>query len=152
FVVPEQRVAREISFPTEADARAAMKELQSHAKTFEQIGKARGMKDDAIAFKTQSRKDIADPVVVDAVYGAKGAGVVGPVNGTLAWWIAEIKEIIPERQKTFDEVKGDLRKELAKTRAQDVIENAVTQFEDARAGGSTFEEIAQKLNVPIVKY
>lgn len=152
YTVPEVRVAREISFPTETDARAALQAIESRTKTFEEIGRARGLKDADVVAKIQTRKDIPDPEVANAVYEAKAPGLVGPVNGALAWSIAEVKGITPERLKTFDEVKEEIRTGLAKTGAEDLTDNAVKKFEDARAGGETFEEISKKLNVPLVKF
>ncbi len=152
YTTPEHRSEREISFPDEASAAAAMKALQSHAKTFEQVGHERGLKDDALAFKSQAQTDIADPEVGKAVFAARTPGLVGPVNGALAYTVAEFKDVVPEKIKPFDDVKADLQKSLGRAKADDLISAAVNTFEDARAGGSTFEEIAQKQNIPIVKY
>ncbi len=129
-----------------------MKELDAHTKTFEQIGHERGLKDDALALKPVAQKDMTDPEVAKAVFAAKTPGLVGPVNGALNWTIAEFKDIVPEKIKPFDEAKADLQKSLGKSKADDLISEATNKFEDMRAGGSTPEEIAQKLNVPLVKY
>jgi peptidyl-prolyl cis-trans isomerase D len=152
YKIPEQRTVRIIAFPSEAVARQAMASLESHAKSFEEVGRTHGFKVDALAFKAQARKDVADPEVATAVFAATGPGFIGPVNGTLAWAIAELKEITPERVRALDEVKDEIRESLAKARAEDLVYETVSKFEDARAGGSTFEEIAATLKVPLVKY
>jgi peptidyl-prolyl cis-trans isomerase D len=152
YKIPEQRTVRVIAFPSEAAARQAMVTLESRAKTFEEVGRAQGLKGDTVAFKAQARKDVADPEVAAAVFAATGPGFIGPVNGTLAWAIAELKEIIPERVRALDEVKDEIRESLAKARAEDLVYETVSKFEDARAGGATFEEIAITLKIPLVKF
>jgi peptidyl-prolyl cis-trans isomerase D len=152
YAVPEQRDARTVAFANEAETRDAMTLIESHKKTLEEIGRGRGLKDEELAFKASTKKDIPDPVVADAVFASQAPGPVGPINGALAWTIAEVKSITPGRTRTFDEMKDEIRKNLAKSRVDDLIDETVNKFEDARAGGATFEETALKLNLTLVKY
>ncbi len=152
YTTPEQRSLRIVTFPDEAAAREAMAALQSRSKTFEDIARARGLSGEALAYKMQARRDVSDPEVAGAIFGAKAPGLVGPINGALAWAIADVKEIVPERVKPFAEVKEEIRSALAKTRVEDLIDDLVDKFEDARAGGSTFEEISASLKLPLLKF
>lgn len=152
YTTPEKRLLRVVTFPDEAAAREAMAALQSKSKTFEDVERSRGLSGDAAGYKLQARRDVADPEVGQAVFAAKEPGLVGPVNGTLAWAIADLKEIVPERVRPFAEVKEEIRTALAKSHVEDIIDKLVEQFEDARAGGASLEEISASLKVPLLKF
>ncbi|MFO1186351.1 MAG: peptidylprolyl isomerase, partial [Alphaproteobacteria bacterium] len=51
FTTPEQRSLRIVTFPDEAAAREAMGALQSKSKTFEDVGRSRGLSGEALAYK-----------------------------------------------------------------------------------------------------
>jgi peptidyl-prolyl cis-trans isomerase D len=52
--------------------------------------------------------------------------------------------------KSFDEVKADLKKEIATQRAAQEIADQHDVIEDARAGGETLAEVAQKYGLKLV--
>ncbi|MFZ1991681.1 MAG: SurA N-terminal domain-containing protein [Alphaproteobacteria bacterium] len=152
YKIAETRSLRVISFPEEASARAAYEAIKSGKKTFEQVGKERGYPDSQLAFKDLAKSGVDDPKVADAAFALTGPGLVEPVNGALAWSIAEVKSITPGRTKALDEVRDQIKSKLALDQSQEAIDKAVNQFEDGRAGGSTMEELSKSLNIPLVKF
>jgi peptidyl-prolyl cis-trans isomerase D len=152
YKIPETRSLRVISFPDENAARGAYEAIKSSKKTFDQVGKERGYPDSQLAFKDLTKNSVDDPKVADAAFALAGPGLVEPVNGALAWSIAEVKSITPGRTKSLDEVRDQIKSKLALDHSQEAIDKAVNQFEDGRAGGSTMEELAKSLNLPLVKF
>ncbi len=152
YKTPETRSMRVISFPDEAAAQAAYDAIKAGKKTFEEIGKARGYPESELAFKDLTKKGVDDPKVADAAFALASPGLVAPVNGSLAWSIAEVKSITPGSTKSLDEVHDQIKQKLAIDQSQQAIDKAVNQFEDGRAGGSTMEELAKSLNLKLVKF
>jgi peptidyl-prolyl cis-trans isomerase D len=63
--------------------------------------------------------------------------------------MVRVTEIKPKVVKSFDEVKADLKKEIATQRASQEISDQHDVIEDARAGGETLAEIATKYDLKL---
>jgi peptidyl-prolyl cis-trans isomerase D len=63
-----------------------------------------------------------------------------------------VKSITPATAKTFDQMKEQLRQELALAQAGDAMVSVVNQLDDALAGGASLEEAAQQLQLTVQKY
>jgi len=66
--------------------------------------------------------------------------------------IVTVSKIIPEEAKTFADVAPQIRNEIALARVKKTVQDIHDKIEDARAGGATLEEAAQKLQLPVVTY
>ncbi len=66
--------------------------------------------------------------------------------------IVTVSQIIPEEGKTFADVAPQIRNEIALARVKKVVQDIHDKIEDARAGGASLEEAAQKLKLPVVTY
>jgi peptidyl-prolyl cis-trans isomerase D len=73
------------------------------------------------------------------------------VEGQFATVLLKIVEIQPGKQRTLDEVKGEIRDALATKRSNEEVQKLQTQVEDARAAGKTLKEAADTLKVPFVE-
>lgn len=62
--------------------------------------------------------------------------------------IVKVTEIAPGEEKTFDQVKDQVRTALAQERARSEIQKLYDAIEDERAAGSNVSETAKKLNLP----
>jgi len=60
-----------------------------------------------------------------------------------------VTNITPETTKAFDEVKEDVRRQVALSAASQEVMNAHDRFEDVRATGATLEEAAKELNLNV---
>ena len=63
-----------------------------------------------------------------------------------------VSKIIPEEAKTFADVAPQIRNEIALSRVKKTILDIHDKIEDARAGGASLEDAAQKLKLPVVTY
>ena len=151
YAVAEKRTIRTLSFPDATAAAASLDRIKGGQATFEDEAKARGMSTDDIAYSTVTLEEMFDGKVAEAVFGAAQTGLVGPIDGELAWTIADIQTIVPGSLTPLADVSGQIREEIAATRSVDIVYETVEMVEDSRAEGQTLEEIAERLNLRIVK-
>ena len=146
FGTPERRELRQIVFPNEQDAQAARDKIAKGA-TFEDIVKERGLKDSDVDVGMVTKADVIDPAVANAAFALKTGEVSAPIKGRFGTVLVQVGKIEPGSQKTFDDVKGQIKQELAEGRARTEIGNLRDKFEDERAAGSTLAEAAKKLGL-----
>jgi peptidyl-prolyl cis-trans isomerase D len=147
YVTPERRHIEQIVFPNMQEAQAAAERLKS-GLSFAALAKERGLKEQDIDLGTIAKSAIIDKTVADAAFALKQGEVSAPVEGRFGVALLNLRKIEPQTAKTFDEVAPELRKDVALERAKEEVRGIYEKIEDARAGGSTLEEAAQKFKLP----
>jgi peptidyl-prolyl cis-trans isomerase D len=145
YTVPERRTIQQLAFKDMAAAQDAAAKLAGGAD-FVQVGKDLGLKDSDINLGTFTKDEFADPRVAEAAFKLEKDKPSEPISG-FAPVIVRVTEITPGAEKTFEEVKDQVRDQVARTRAHDEIAKLHDQIEDERAAGSTLAEIGQKLKI-----
>src|SRR5690606_10897073 len=74
-----------------------------------------------------------------------------PVVGTFSTVLLRVTDIAPGKQSTFEEVKAQIRDRIAGERVNREMQDLHDRIEDARAGGSSLKEVAEKLDLPFVE-
>jgi peptidyl-prolyl cis-trans isomerase D len=148
FVTPERRHIEQIVFPTMALAQAASARIKS-GTSFATIATERGLKPSDIDLGTVAKAAIIDPAVADAAFSLKLGEVSGPVQGQFGAVIVTVLQIEAGETKPLSVVAPFIRNDLALERAKAKVQDIHDKLEDARAGGATLEEAAQKLNLPV---
>jgi peptidyl-prolyl cis-trans isomerase D len=143
---PERRDVDQIIFQNSGEAEAAVKRLKDGAK-FDEIVTERGLKPADVSLGMVAKREILDPGVAEAVFGLEPGGVTAPVAGRFGTVIARVNKIEPGKQPTFDEIKEDLRKDVAQRRATGSIHDQHDKVEDERAGGAHLTEVGAKLGM-----
>lgn len=138
FIVPEKRTLEQISFATEEEAKAARAKITAGA-TFLGIAEEMGLKAEDIALGEVSAGDASVP---ESAFKLDAGAVSEAEQGPFGWVLIRVLSITPGSEKTFEEVKPDLRAQLGKERATDLIYQISNAVEDDRAGGKTLEEAA----------
>jgi peptidyl-prolyl cis-trans isomerase D len=152
FTMPERRRVEQIVFPTLADAQAAADRIKNGAK-FSQIAGERGLKEQDIDLGTLTKSRIVDPVVADAAFALKEGEVSAPLQTRFgAAALVTVRKIEPETTRSLAEVTPQLRADIARERAGSQVRDLHNKIEDARAGGSTIEEVAANLKLPVTIY
>lgn len=149
YTTPEQRTIEQLNFPTEEAARAAFESTRS-GKTFEDIVTAAGRTIADVKLGTFAKAQVPDPAIAEAAFALPANQVSDVVKGSFGPVLLRVTEIKPEVVKPFEEVKEDVRKELAISEATRILLDAHDSYEDARAGGDTLAEAAAKLNLKVV--
>ncbi len=149
FVTVGTRHVEQIVFKDKADAEAAAKEL-ADGKTFDDLIAERNLKTSDVDLGQITKDKIVDTAVADAAFGLADAGVSGVIDGRFGPVIVRVSNIVPDVVKTFDEVKDQLKQEIANERAATEVTATRDSIEDARAGGSSLTEVAQKFGLKLL--
>jgi len=151
FTTPERRHVEQIVFPTLADAQAAADRIKNGAH-FSEIASDRGLKDQDIDLGTIPKSRIVEPMVADAAFTLKEGEVSTPIQTRFGAVLVTVLQIAPETTRSLAEATPQLRSDIAGERAKSQVQNLHDKIEDDRAGGSTIEEAAAKLKLPVTTY
>jgi peptidyl-prolyl cis-trans isomerase D len=148
FTTPEQRKVEQIVFKDKADADAAAAALAG-GKTFDDLIAERNLKPEDVDLGLINKEKLIDAAVADAAFGMAQPGVSGIIAGRFGPVMVRVTQIQPKVVKSFDEVKADIKKEIATQRAAQEISDQHDVIEDARAGGETLAEVATKYDLKL---
>jgi peptidyl-prolyl cis-trans isomerase D len=151
FTTPERRHVQQIVFPTLADAQAAADRIKNGAH-FSAIASERGLKDQDIDLGTIPKSRIVEPTVADAAFILKQGEVSAPLQTRFGAALVTVLQIVPETTQSLAEATSQLRSDIALERAKTQVRTLHDKIEDDRAGGSTIEEAAAKLKLPVTTY
>jgi peptidyl-prolyl cis-trans isomerase D len=151
YVTPERRQVQQIVFPTMDEAEAAAARLKDGV-TFAALAAERGLKEQDFDLGMATKADLIDPAIADAAFALKEGEVSAPVKGRFGAAIVTVTKIEPEDTKSLAEVTPQIRKDIAAERAKAEVRRVHDKIEDERAGGSTLEEAAEKLKLPVATY
>ena len=151
FGAPETREVEQILFASDAEAKEARAKLDA-GKTFDDLMTEKNLTPKDASLGTVARTGLIDKNVADAAFSLKEGEVSAPVQGKFGVVIVTVSKIIPEEAKTFADVAPQIRNEIALARVKKTVQDVHDKIEDARAGGASLEEAAQKLKLPVVTY
>jgi len=143
FGTPERRAIERIVFDSVDAARAARDEIEN-GKSFEDIATAEGLSEDDRQLGTLTKDGVLDPAIAEAAFALDVNEVSDPVEGTFGPVLVRVTAIEEGLTRSFDDVKDEIRIEMALRRAQDQILDTYDAVEDDRAAGMTLAEIAEK--------
>ncbi|MFT8242713.1 SurA N-terminal domain-containing protein [Roseomonas sp. BN140053] len=149
FNTPERRVLEQLLLPDEASARA-LAQAWSGGESFAALSEqAREKGGQAVELGALDRAGMPFPELAEAAFAAPEGGVAGPVQSPFGWHVLHVSAIQPPSTRTLDEVRDELRGELAQTKAADLAYERVNGAEDALAGGATLEEVARQFGLRV---
>lgn len=149
YRTPETRTIEQLTFADKAAAEAAAAKLAA-GTTFDQLVTEQGKTPTDVLLGDFRKDTMPTKAMADAAFGAKSDGATTPViEGLVGPVILRVTNIRPEVVKSLDEVKDEIRKELALVLANDEIENVYKSFEDVRASGASLAESAQQQKLTV---
>lgn len=150
FTRPERRKIQQMAFTSKEEAEAAAAELSS-GKTFADLMAEKNLTAADVDLGEMSKADILDATISDAAFASSEAGTTGVVEGRFSTVILNITEILPESIEPLADVADDIRANLANEQAEREVLDLMAEVEDARAGGSTLEEVSSRFDLELVK-
>ncbi len=147
LVTPERRSFVVVSGGDQAKAEQAARRLAA-GEAPEAIARALGMQ--AITFTQKAKTDAPDPRIGEAVFATAAGQTTGAIQG-VTWATARVSEVTPGTTPTLEDVRTQLRADLAREESQTLMNDAVEKFEDARAGGADLETAAQQAGLTVSK-
>jgi peptidyl-prolyl cis-trans isomerase D len=106
-----------------------------------------GIKETDIELGVLARKDMIDPKIADAVFGLKKDELSRPVEGQFAIVLVRATEIQPGKQRTYDEVKGEIKERMAEERTNLELQTLHEKVESERSAGKSLQEIGDALKL-----
>ncbi len=153
YAVPERRKIELIPFKTRAAADAAHDELKA-GKDFLDVAKEAGFKQPDLDIGLVSKKEFAkkfptSDAIIDEAFSTDKGWTSRVADGPLSSVLMRVLEIIPGQEKSFDEVKDQIRADLVKARSTAETAKLIKAFEEERATGVALTDSAKKLNLPV---
>lgn len=148
YDLPERRTLFQLVYDNEEAAQSAVERLTSGEADFEALLAERGESraDTSLGEVTEAE---VTPAVGEAAFGAEETGVVGPVDTGFGFALVDVAEITPAEMVPLEEARSDLIPELRREAAYARAPKVAGQVQDRIAGGSTLEEIAEALDLPL---
>ena len=137
---PERRLVERLVFADEAAAQAAAERIAAGETTFDALVEERDLAPEDVDLGEVSRADLG--AAADAVFALEQPGIAGPTPSPLGPALYRVNAVLPAQETPFEEVRDELRAELAADRARAAIEDMSREVEDLLAGGATLEELA----------
>jgi len=151
YVKPERRHVEQIVFAGVAEAEAADARIKA-GLSFAALVAERDLKEADVDLGTVAKSEIIDPAVADAAFALKEGEVSAPVKGRFGAVLTTVTKIEPEEAKPLAELAPQIRKDIGAERGKAEVASLHDKMEDARAGGSTLQEAAEKAKLSIVTY
>ncbi len=152
YETPERRTIYQITFQDENAAKAASEALKG-GRPFEAIASENGKALAEITLTELQKRDIVDPKVADAVFGASEAGViVGPIKGVFGFSIAQIVSVTPSSLKPFEEVRLEIEAEAQSRDSKKNLFDTIEAIENERDTGASLADAASKAGTIAIEY
>src|SRR5882672_809472 len=143
----EQRDIEQIAFPNKEAADAAAARIKTGAD-FATLAGERGLSAEDVKLGTFSAPAM-DPRLSAVAFKVPAGGVTEPVQGPFGWVILRAARVVPGEDKSFNEVKDEIKAGLVKTRARAKLADVANAFEDQRGSGATIADVAMKLGLTV---
>lgn len=145
---PEQRTYFRLSAQNEAQANDAVARL-GRGEDPQAVASALGLQ--LSRGENQARSDVPDPRVAEAVFAMQPNAPARAVRGQLTpWVVVRVSGVTPAVEPSFEAMRDELRRVIALDEAADMLNEAVSGFEDARAGGATVADAARQHGLTVV--
>ena len=150
YRTPATRTIEQLTFADKAAADAAAAKLAA-GTTFDSLITEQGKTAADVLLGDFTMANVPDQTLAEPAFAVAANGGTTPViAGTFGPIILRVTNIRPEVLKTFDEVKEELRTELALAEAANGILAVHDRMEDSRAEGLGLAEAAAKNNLKAV--
>ncbi|HJZ42209.1 MAG TPA: SurA N-terminal domain-containing protein [Hyphomicrobiaceae bacterium] len=146
YNIPEKRRVQQLAFPDKAAAEKAYAEL-AKAKNFKDAVAKLGFKESDIDLGLIARKDMIDAKTAEAAFALKKDELSKPVEGQFALVLLRVGEIVPGKQKTFEEVGSEIKDRLAEERAAQEIQTLHEKVENERSAGKPLKEVGEQFKL-----
>ncbi len=150
YRTPATRTVEQLTFPSREAADAAAAKLAA-GTSFDDLVKAEGKTSADVLLGDFTKERMPDAKIADAAFAvAQDGGTTPVVEGAFGPVILRVTNVRPDAVRSFDEVKEELRKEIALDAAREQLVGLHDKIEDERAGGVSVKEIAEQLKLKLV--
>lgn len=140
FNIPEQRFVERIAFLDETTAATAFGDVQSGAKSFDDLVQERGLSSDDIDMGAVAKSDF-EAAIGDAIFAASVDTVVGPFPSDFGYALYNITAVSDAQSVPLEDIRDELALDIARDRASRELQSKQREWDDALAAGATLEEL-----------
>ncbi len=151
FSVPEKRSVSLLSFAGKENADKASQRLAAGA-SFDAVAADKEFGGVLADLGDTTKAAMFDKAVAEAAFALPQPGVTAPAQGQFGWVLARVAKIEPGSVKSFDEVKDQIKTELAQTQARGEAQKLHDRIEDLRSAGKTLAQAAETLGLQTRSY
>ncbi len=145
---PERRTFIRIAAPNEVQANQAAARI-NRGESPQAVASALSLQ--LTRGENQTRNEVTDRAVADAVFTMAARAPARAVRGQLAGWaIVRVESITAATAPDFNAMREELRQAIANDEAGELLNTAIGAFEDARAGGANVAEAARRNGLAVV--
>lgn len=148
YAVAEKRRIQQILLPDVDAATAARAKIDGGA-TFEQIAEERGVTPADLDLGLMAKSDMVDPAIADAAFALGTNEISQPIAARFGGALVRVTEIQPEQVQPYEAVAEQVKTSLARLTAERTVQDLYQEVEDARAGGATLKEIAERFDLDL---
>jgi peptidyl-prolyl cis-trans isomerase D len=152
FTVLERRTIKQMLLNSEAEALKAHRALSSGTDFTKVAADIAKMDAEATELGEVSRDELPVPALADAAFDLAVLSVSQPIKSDLGWHILKITKISARKERAYDAVKAQIKKDIASEKAVEVLFKLANNFEDSLGGGDTLDDAARKLNFKVTKF
>jgi peptidyl-prolyl cis-trans isomerase D len=150
FEKPEQRSVQVIVVPTEAAARTMATSWIAGADWDAMQKVAAAGNASAVELDDTAKAAFPAADLAQAVFAATPDTITGPVKSDQGWDLFRVVKVTPGTQRSFDQVKAELKPRVALERAMDLVYDRANKVQDALAGGAKLDELPAGLGLAAV--
>lgn len=147
--IPEERQVEQMILPDAAAAEAAEAALAEGRDFAEVAAEIAGQDPSGLIMGSFTEDEWFVPEAAEALFGGEVGAVSPAVETPLGWRIYRLAGIEPAREPTLDDVRDQLRQEIAHRIAQDSLFDLSGQLQDEIAGGATLAEAAEAVGLTV---
>lgn len=146
---PERRRWQQILFKTRAEAQEAQKEINGGKSMLVVALEAMGIQG-RVDQGLIARREIGDGRLGSALFQLPVGKLSEPIEVRGGFALVRVNEIVPARERPFEEVAAEIRNELEQTRQREASQKVVDQLEDLRAQRKPLKDIAAELKLRLI--
>lgn len=148
FETPETRAVEQVVVQDQAKADAVIAAVKGGKPFADAVMEATG---GAPVDLGTVAKDAVPTAIADQTFALAADAVSEPIKSPFGIHVVHVKEITPGSTKSLDEVKEQLRNDLALAQAGDSLASVVNQLDDTLAGGASVEDAASQMGLTVQK-
>lgn len=141
----ERRTLQQLTFPTEAEAQAALAKIKA-GKTFADIAKERNLAPGDVELGKRTKNQVAD--VADAAFSLPEGGISDPIKSRFGYAVVRVVDITPGNLRPFADVATEVKKLAAASRVtRSQVDDLHEKIESLRASGKPLTEAAKAVGL-----
>lgn len=149
YTATEARKLTQVIVPTEAAARVILADL-AKGMTLDASARSKGLSAAAIPSIDKADYQLqSSSATADAVFAAKPGTVVGPLKGSLGWFVVRVEGDAGKAGKTLDQARGEIVAVLTEENKRHALAEFSAKVEDGFDNGGSLTDIARDLGLTL---